>query len=75
VGLITGHCPLNKHLNNMGFIDESIGISFVCSCSSLISLRIRTLKNPILGVDECERMLAYAPLLLVLVSGRLTATP
>jgi hypothetical protein len=24
VGLITGYCPLNKHLHNMGFIDEPI---------------------------------------------------
>jgi hypothetical protein len=23
VGRITGHCPLNKHLHNMGLIDES----------------------------------------------------
>jgi hypothetical protein len=27
VGLITGHCPLNKHLHNMGLIDEPICIA------------------------------------------------
>jgi hypothetical protein len=27
VGLITGHCPLNKHLHNMGLIDEPLCIA------------------------------------------------
>jgi hypothetical protein len=27
VGLIIGHCPLNKHLHNMGLIDEPICIA------------------------------------------------
>jgi hypothetical protein len=26
VGFLTGHCPLNKHLHNMGPIDEPICI-------------------------------------------------
>jgi hypothetical protein len=29
VGLITWHCPLNKHLHNMGLIDEPICITWV----------------------------------------------
>jgi hypothetical protein len=47
VGLITGHCPLNKHLHNMGLIDEPLSIAsrmedesafhILCNCSSLIS--------------------------------------
>jgi hypothetical protein len=47
VGLITGNCPLNKHLHNMGLIDEPICIAcgmedesefhLLCNCLSLIS--------------------------------------
>jgi hypothetical protein len=52
VGLITGHCPFNKHLYNMGLIDKPISIAcgmkdesafhLLCDCPSLISLRMRT---------------------------------
>jgi hypothetical protein len=64
VGLITGHCPLNKHLHNMGLTDESIcnasqmkdesAFHLLCDCPSLISLRIRIFSKPILGVEEYE---------------------
>jgi hypothetical protein len=57
LGLITGHCPLNKRLHNMGLIDEPICIAcgmedestfnFLCNCQSLISLRMRLLSKPI----------------------------
>jgi hypothetical protein len=60
VGLITGHCPLNKHLHTMGLTDKSIRITcgmedesafhLLCGCHSLISLRMRTCSKPILGV-------------------------
>jgi hypothetical protein len=59
VGLITGHCPLNKHLHHMGLIDEPICIAcgmedesafhLLCDCPSLISLRIRSFSKPIPG--------------------------
>jgi hypothetical protein len=62
VGLITGHCPLNKHLHNMGLIVEPICIAcgledesafhLLCSCPSLISLRTRLFSKPILSVEE-----------------------
>jgi hypothetical protein len=63
LGLITGHRPLNKHLHNMGLIDEPICIAcgmedesaFHLLCPSLISLRIRTFLKPILSVEEYER--------------------
>jgi hypothetical protein len=64
VELITGHCPLNKHLHNMGLIDEPICIAcgmedessfhLLCYCSSLIYLRMLTFSNPILSVEEYE---------------------
>jgi hypothetical protein len=72
VGLITGHCPLNKYLHNMGLIDEPICIAcgmedesafhLLIDCSSLISLRIRTFSKP------------SALLRLALESGRFTVT-
>jgi hypothetical protein len=64
VGLITGHCPLNKHLHNMGLIDEPICIAcgmedesafhLLCDCPSVISLRMHTFSKPILSVEEYE---------------------
>jgi hypothetical protein len=64
VGLITGHCPLNKHMHNMGLIDEPICIAcgmedesafhLLCNCPSLISLRMRLFSKPILSVEEYE---------------------
>jgi hypothetical protein len=55
VGLITGHCPLNKHLHNMGLLDKPINIAcsmedesafhLLYNCPSLISLRVRTFLN------------------------------
>jgi hypothetical protein len=43
VGLITGHCPLNKRLHNMGLIDEPICIP--CGMEESVSLVILPLKN------------------------------
>jgi hypothetical protein len=61
---ITGHCPLNKHLQNMGLIDEPICIAcgmkdesafhLLCNCPSLISLKMRLFLKPILSVEEYE---------------------
>jgi hypothetical protein len=85
VGLITGHCPLNNHLHNMGLKDEPICIvcgmeeesafHLPCNCPNLISLRMRTLSNPILGVEEYKGASASTPLQFTLASGRLTVTP
>jgi hypothetical protein len=85
VGLITGHCPLYKHLHNMGLIDEPICIAcgmedesafhFLCNCSSLISPRMRSFSKPILSVEEYEGVSASALLRFALTSGRLTVTP
>jgi hypothetical protein len=61
VGLITGHCSLNKHQHNMGLIDEPICIACGmedCACPSLISLIMPT--KPILGVEEYEGASASA---------------
>jgi hypothetical protein len=52
------HCPLNKHLHNMGLIDEPIACGMddesafhlLCDCPSLISLRVSTFSKPILSV-------------------------
>jgi hypothetical protein len=63
VELITGNCPLNKHLHNMGLIDKLMCIAcgmedesvfhLLCDCpSSLISLRMRLFSKPILSVEE-----------------------
>jgi hypothetical protein len=70
VRLITGHCPLNKHLHNMGLIDEPICIAcgmedesafhLLCNCQSLISLRMRLFSKPILSVKEYEGASASA---------------
>jgi hypothetical protein len=66
IGDIVGihNCPLNKHLHNMGLIDELICIAcgmkdetafhLLCDCPSLISLRMRTFSKPILSVEEYE---------------------
>jgi hypothetical protein len=80
VGLITGHCPLNRHLHNMGRIDEPICIAcrmqdelafhLLCNCPSLISLRVRTFPKPILSVEEYEGVSASE-----LTNGRFTVTP
>jgi hypothetical protein len=79
VGLITGHCPLNKHLHNMGLIDEpkedKSTFHLLFNCPSLISLRMRTFSKPILSVEEYEESSASALLRLTLASGRLTVTP
>jgi hypothetical protein len=85
VGLITGHCLLNKHLHNMGLIDEPICIAcgmenelafhLLCNCPSLISLRIRTFLKPILSVEEYEGASASSLLRFALASSRLTVTP
>jgi hypothetical protein len=70
VGLITGHCPFNKHLHKMGLIDEPICIAcgmkdesafhLLCDCPSLISLRIRPFAKPILSAEEYEGASASA---------------
>jgi hypothetical protein len=64
VGLITGHCPLNKHLHNIGLIDKPICIAcgmedesafhLLCDCPCVISLRMRTFSKLILSVEEYE---------------------
>jgi hypothetical protein len=36
VGLITGHCPLNKHLHSMGLIDGPICIACVMEDESAV---------------------------------------
>jgi hypothetical protein len=82
VGLITGHCPLNKHLHSMGLIDEPICIAWgmedespfhlLCDCPSLISLRMSTFLKPILGVEEYEGASAFALLRFALASSRFT---
>jgi hypothetical protein len=50
VGLITGHCPINKHLHNMGLTDEPICIACEMEDESAFHLRVRTSSKPILGV-------------------------
>jgi hypothetical protein len=85
VGVITGHCPLNKHLHNMGLIDEPICIAcgmedksafhLLCDCPSLISLRMRPFSKPILSVEEYEGACVSALLRFALASGRFTVTP
>jgi hypothetical protein len=70
VGLITGHCPLNKHLHNMGLIvepiciacgmEDELGFHFLCNCPSLISIRMRLFSKPILSVEEYEGASASA---------------
>jgi hypothetical protein len=85
VGLITGHCALNKHLHNMGLIDEPICIAcgiedesafyLLCDCPSLISLKMLTFSKPILSVEEYEGAFASALLRFRLASGRFTVTP
>jgi hypothetical protein len=62
VGLLSEHCPYNKHLHNMmGLIDEPCGMEdksafhLLCDCPSLLSLRMCTFSKPILGVEEYER--------------------
>jgi hypothetical protein len=46
VGLITGHCPLNKHLHNMGLIDETICIACGMEDESVFHLLyVTALKN------------------------------
>jgi hypothetical protein len=57
-----GHCPLNKHLHNMGLVDEPMmsGIEdepafyLLCNCLSRISLRVCKFSKPILSVEEYE---------------------
>jgi hypothetical protein len=85
VGLITGHCPLNKHLHNMALIDEPIctacgmedesAFSLLCDFPSLIFLRIRTFSKPILSVEEYEGTSTSALLRFALASGRFIVTP
>jgi hypothetical protein len=85
VGLITGHCPLNKHMHNMGLIDEPICIAcgmedesavhLLCNCPSLISLKMRLFSKPILSVEKYEGASASALLRFALASGRFTVTP
>jgi hypothetical protein len=85
VGLITGYCPLNKHLHNMGLKDEPISITcgiedestfhLLCKCPSLISLEMRLFSKPILSVEEYEGASAAALLQYALASGRFTVTP
>jgi hypothetical protein len=79
------HCPLNKHLQNMGLIDEPICIAFgmkdesafhlLCNCPSLISLKMRLFLKPIVSVEEYEGASASALLRFALASGRFTVTP
>jgi hypothetical protein len=64
VGLITGHCLLNKDMHNLGLIDEPICIAcgmedesafhLLCNCPSRIFLKMRTFSIPILTVEEYE---------------------
>jgi hypothetical protein len=86
VGLITGHCSLNKLLHNMGLVDVPICIAcgmedksafhLLCNCPSLmISLRMRLFSKPIVSVEEYEGASASALLRFALASGRLTVTP
>jgi hypothetical protein len=84
VGLITGHCPLNKHLHNMGIVDEPICIAcemkdesafhLICNCPILISQKMRTFSKPIMSVEEYEGASASALLQFALASGRFTVT-
>jgi hypothetical protein len=73
VELITVHCPLNKHLHNMGLIDGPICIAcemedesafhLLCNYPSLISC-----------VEEYEGAPASTLLRFTLASGRITVT-
>jgi hypothetical protein len=57
-----GHRPLNKHLHNIGLVNEPMmsGIEdesafhLLCNCLSRISLRVRKFSKPILSVEEYE---------------------
>jgi hypothetical protein len=72
VAPITGHCPLNKHLHNMGLIDEPICIA--CGMEDEYDIyRNALFSKQILSVEEFEG--ASALLRLALVSGRFTVTP
>jgi hypothetical protein len=85
VGLITEHCPLNKHVHKMGLTDEPIcnacGMTYLsafhllCGCPSLITLRMRKFSKPMLGVEEYESASVSALLRFTLASGRFTVTP
>jgi hypothetical protein len=68
VGLTTRNCPLNKHLHNMGLLDDPICIAcgmedetafrLLCNCPNLISLRMRTFSKAILNVEAYEGVFA-----------------
>jgi hypothetical protein len=81
VGLITGHCPLNKHLHNMGLIDKPICIAcwmedvWLCDCPILISLIMHTFSKPNLSVEEYVGASASALRRFAMASGRFTVTP
>jgi hypothetical protein len=85
VRLITGHCPLNKHLQSRSLIDEPICMAcgmedefafhLLFNCPSLISLRMRLFSKPILSVEEYEGAFAYVLQRFALASGRFTVTP
>jgi hypothetical protein len=80
---MTGHCPLNKYIHNMGLKDEPICIAcetkdesaFHLLCNCPISLKMLTFSKPILSVEEYERASASALLQFALASGRFTVTP
>jgi hypothetical protein len=85
VGLITRHCPLNKHLHHMGLIGEPICIAcgmedetafrLLCNCPSLISLRMRTFSKAILNVEAYEGAFASTLLRFAPANGSFTVTP
>jgi hypothetical protein len=80
VGLITSHCPLNKHLHNMGLTVEPICLACEIEDESAFHLLCdchfqRTFSKPILGVEKYEEASASALLRFALASGRFTVTP
>jgi hypothetical protein len=69
VELITGNCPLNKHLHNIDLIDEPICIAYEMEDESACHLLCNC---PSLSVEEYEGASTSALLRFALASGRFT---
>ena len=82
VGIITGHCLVNKHLHNLKITqsslcdkcnsDEESAFHLVCLCPSYARLRLKVLGDHTLNLDQYRALSVNDILKFVELTGRLT---
>ena len=80
MGVLTGHCHVNKHLHNLGLVrstlcdrcstDEESAYHIVCLCPAYARLRFRVLGDHTLNLDQYKKLTVSEVLRFVELTGR-----